>query len=483
MKISSPMEVWKYLPGTNCKECGEKTCLAFASLLLERKKKLEDCPPLFDPLAKSKYGEKGRKLAELLAPEVREVEIGVGERAVKIGGEDVLHRHERTFFNRTALAYDVWDTMPEAELRARVRRISEWQKFYVGEFLRLDAVAVRSVSDDAERFAECVRQVSEETDLPLVLCSFDARVVEAGLKLAGVAERRPLIYAATERNWREFLGLAKRFEVPVTLFSENLDTLNRLALTFSLAGVKDLVLDPGTQPVGAGLEESFSKFVRLRRAGIEGEEKGKEVAFPLMAVPMTTWVGLAREARENEGNSEILEASYWEAILADLFILKYADIMILHSTEPHSLIPVRTLVANIYTDPRRPVSVNPGLKAVGNPSESSPLFVTTNFALTYYTVESDISSNKIDSFLVVADTDGLGVEAAVAGGQLNAEVMKETLESFAVAEKVKHKTVVLPGLAARISGETEDATGWKVVVGPRDSGQIPGWLEKNWPPE
>ena len=467
MKLTSPMDAWKYLPGTNCKECGEKTCLAFASLLLERKKELEDCKPLFEP----KYADKEKKIAELLAPEVREVEIGVGARASKIGGEDVMHRHERTFFNRTALAYDVWDTMEEEELREHVRKITNWQKFYVGEFLRLDAIAIRSVSGEAKTFARCVKRAAEETDLPLVLCSFDAKVIEEGLK--DVSDRKPLIYAATENNWKEFLGIAKRYNVPVTLFSPDLDTLNSLIMTFSSAGIDDLILDPGTYPTGEGLAGTFSRFVQIRRAGISDGNKG--VAYPLMAVPMTAWMV--------DETQDALDVSYWEAIIADTLILRYSDLMILHSIEPHSLITERTLVENLYTDPRRPVSVDPGLRKVGTPAEDSPLFVTTNFALTYYTVESDLSSNKIDSYLMVVDTDGLGVEAAVAGGQLNADIIRDTVESYEVENTVKHKTMVLPGLAARISGETEDATGWAVLVGPRDSGRIPGWMEKGWPPE
>lgn len=467
MKLSSPMEIWEYLPGTNCEECGEKTCLAFASLLKERKKELEQCPPIFEP----EYAEKGKKLAELLAPEVREIEIGVGARARKIGGEDIMHRHELTFFNRTALAYDVWDTMEEEELRERVRKITNWSKFYVGEVLTLDAIAVRSVSGDAKTFAECVKDVAEETDLPLVLCSFNAKVIEEGLK--AVSDRNPLIYAADETNWKEFLELVREYKVPVTLFSPDLDMLNSLALTFSSAGVEDIVLDPGTYPTGEGLADTFSGFVKLRRAGIVDGNKG--VAYPLMSVPMTAWMV------HGEGAENALEASYWEAIIADLFIIKYADIMILHSMEPHSLIPERTLVANVYTDPRRPVSVEPGLREVGNPAEESPLFVTTNFALTFYTVESDLTSNKIDSYLMVVDTDGIGVESAVAGGQLTAEAIKETLETYEVEKKVKHKAIVIPGLAARLSGDTEDATGWTVLVGPRDSGRIPGWMDKNWP--
>ncbi|RCV63767.1 acetyl-CoA decarbonylase/synthase complex subunit gamma [Methanophagales archaeon] len=467
MKLSSPMDAWKYLPGTNCKECGEKTCLAFASLLLERQKKLEDCTPLLEP----KYAAKAKELAELLAPEIREVAIGVGARASKIGGEDIMHRHELTFYDRTSLAYDVWDTMSEQDLRERVKKITKWRKFYVGEFLTLDAIAVRSVSCEAETFAGCVKCVAEETDMPLILCSFDANVLEAGLK--EVSDRNPLLYAADKTNWQAILELAKQYNVPVTLSSPDLDTLNSLATTFAAAGIADLVLDPWTYPTGKGLADTFSRFVRIRRAGIVDGNKG--IAYPLMGVPMTAWMA--------NDNQDALAASYWEAIIADTLILRYADILILHSIEPHSQITERTLVANIYTDPRRPVSVDPGLREVGSPTDSAPIFVTTNFALTYYTVESDLSSNKIDCYLMVVDSDGLGVEAAVAGGQLTADMIKDTVASYDAEKKVAHKTMVLPGLAARISGETEDATGWSVLVGPRDSGRIPGWMTDNWPPK
>ncbi len=459
------MDVWKYLPGTNCRECGEKTCLAFASLLLDRKRSLNECPLLSDP----KYADKGKKLQELLAPEVREVKIGVGDNARVIGGEDVLHRHELTFFNRTALIYDVWDTMDEDDLRNRVRGIADWRKFYVGEFLKLDGIAIRAISGDPQQYRACVKSVSEETDLPLVLCSFDPEMLEVGLK--EVSDRNPLLYAANESNWRELLGIAKQYRVPVTLSSADLDMLTRLALTFSQAGLEDLVLDPVTYPTGEGLKGAFERFIKLRRAAIS--DGNRAIAYPLLAVPMTAWMV----------HDDALYASYWEAMMACLFIIRYADIMIMHSIEPHALITERTLVDNIYTDPRRPVSVEPGIREIGNPNPESPLFVTTNFALTYYTVESDIASNKIDSYLMVVDTEGLGVEAAVAGGQLTADMIKDTLETYEADKRVKHKTMVIPGLAARISGETEDVTGWTVLVGPRDSGRIPGWMEDNWPPE
>jgi acetyl-CoA decarbonylase/synthase complex subunit gamma len=464
MKVKSPLEVYQLLPKTNCGECGEPTCMAFASKLINRDAKLEDCIPLV------KEDEEGyNKLAELLAPEVKEITIGVGERAVKIGGDDVLYRHQLTFFNPTALFYDVWDTMDMDELKERVSEIENFRKFYVGEFLTLDGIAIRSVSGDPEKFKETVKEVVEITDLPLVLCSFDPSVLKAGMEVA--SDRNPLIYGANKENWKEVLELVMKYDVPVTLCSfGDLNLLKSMAITFRGAGVEKLVLDPGTFPSGEKLRETFHNFLKLRRGAIlEGQ---KEIAYPLMGVPATAWL-----VYEDE-----LSASYWEAVLASLMIVKYGDILILHGTQPHSLLAEVHIRETIYTDPRTPVQVEAGIREIGEPDENSPVFVTTNFALTYYTVESDLSSNGIDCYLAVVNTDGIGVEAAVAGGQLTAQKIKETLDEFDFS-KLSHRTVVIPGLAARVQGELEDLTGLKVFVGPQDSGRIPGWMEKNWPPE
>jgi 4Fe-4S ferredoxin len=60
----SPLQVYKFLPGINCKKCGT-TCMGFAVKLIRREAKIEDCPPLVgDP----KYSDRLAKLRELLAP-------------------------------------------------------------------------------------------------------------------------------------------------------------------------------------------------------------------------------------------------------------------------------------------------------------------------------------------------------------------------------------------------------------------------------
>jgi len=429
MKINSPLQAYEYLPKTNCGDCGEPTCMAFASHLIDRSMKVGECPPLLA----EEYSDNYNTLADLLTPEIREVVIGTGDHAITIGGDDVLYRHKLTFFNKTAFAYDVWDTMSEEELVGRVNEIQNYKKFYIGEFLTLDAVAIRCTSGDADQFAQTTAKVMETTELPLLLCSLDPEVLGAGLAVA--ADRKPLIYAATTENWRDVAELALTHNVPVALSAPNdPDALKSLALTFASAGITDLVLDPGTFPTD-GLRDSFENFLKIRRAGIDGQT---DIAYP--------------------------------------------DIMIMHSIEPYSLLPELHIRDTVYTDPRKPVMVDAGVFEVGSPDRKSPVFVTANFALTYYTVESDLASNDIDCYICVVDTDGIGVEAAVAGGQLTAAKIKDMFDSagFDVKEKTDHGSIILPGLAARLQGDVEDTTGLTVMIGPPDSGQIPRWMESKW---
>lgn len=467
MKLNSPLQVYKYLPQTNCGECKDATCMAFASHLIDRSKKLDNCPPILKEAFKKKYIE----LLTLLAPEIREITIGVGERAKKIGGDDVIYRHQLTFFDPTAFAYDVWDTMPEKDLVERVNKISNFKKFYIGKFLRVDMIAVRCVSGDATKFAAAVKKVNETTTLPLILCSFDPAILKSGLEV--VKDKNPLLYAANEKNWGEVAELALEYKVPVVLFSPDLDKLKSLALTFGEMGIKDLVLDPGTYPQGKQLKETFERFIKLRRSGIK--EGQKDIAYPVMAVPLNAWLVY----------KDPVAASYWETVLASVFTVRYGDIMILHSLEPYAMLPQVHIRETIYTDPRTPAKVAPGVNPVGTPTMDSPVIVTTNFALTYYTVESDLSSNKINCYLAAVDTDGIGVEAAVAGGQLTAAKIKDAFQkaNFEFKDKTSHSTLILPGLAARLQGDVEDVTGLRVMIGPPDSGRIPGWMEKNWPPK
>ncbi len=461
-KELSPIDVYKLLPRTNCKECGEENCMAFATRMVNREIPLEECKPLLKEEFKRSY----EKLKELLKPTIREIVIGTGNHAVKIGGELVMYRHEFTYMNPTAFMIAVDDEMPEDELLKRVKGVEDFHYEYIGQVLKLDGIAVRSVSGNPERFQATVKKLAENTALPFVICSFDPNVIEAGLVSA--QDKKPLIYAANRENWKEMADLALMYKCPLCVFAPNdMKLLRSLSKTLLEYGVEDLVLDPGT--FGASeLGDTINNFTMIRRAACK--ENDELLAFPIIGIPMIASLG--------EGDPT--ERRWNEAWLASTLVARYADIEIMSDIEGWAILPDIIFRQNIYTDPRKPVAVDAAVKPIGNPNENSPVFMTTNFALTYYTVADDIERAGIDGYLIVVDTEGISVESAVAGRKLTADSVADAIKEFKVEEMVKHKKLIIPGRASRLSGEIEDTTKWEVLVGPLDSSGIPKFLQEKW---
>ncbi len=460
----SPLQIYKHLPGTNCKVCGESSCMAFASTLIERTHRVEDCIPLVE---EDKYSEKKAKLIELLTPPIREIKIGNSSSEVIIGGEEVMYRHDLTYFNPTALFIDVDDAMPKEELQEKVEKIRNFKMTRIGQELSLDGIAVRSKTKDATKFGEAVLSIVEKYDLPLILCSYSPEVLEVGLEIA--AERKPLLYAANKDNWEDITSLALKHGCPVVASAPgDLQGLAELVQDLRDNGVEDIVLDVGTYPMGEKFYEMNENLAMLRRLAIE--DGVKNLGYPILGVPMVAWLK----------EKDPVKAGMLEATLAGVQLLRFCDALILHSPETWALLPLLTLRQNIYTDPRVPISVEAGLREIGKPDENSPLFLTSNFALTYYTVAGDLESSKLSCYVLVVDTEGLAVEVAMAGSKLTADGVKEALEASKVSEKIKHKKLIIPGRTARLSGEIEEATGWEILVGPIDSARIGAYIEEKW---
>ncbi|MGQ9680360.1 MAG: acetyl-CoA decarbonylase/synthase complex subunit gamma [Candidatus Bathyarchaeia archaeon] len=460
-KELSPIEVYKLLPGTNCKECGETNCMAFAAKLVNREKTIHQCPPLLNERYKSAFD----KLWTLLKPPVKAVEVGVREKKT-IGGEYVVHRHDFTYFNPTAIAVDVSDEMPDQEFMARINAVRNFEYEYIGMKLKLDMIAVRSVSNDPEKFEAAVKKASQ-SGFPLILCSLNPAVIEHGLTV--IPKERPLIYAATKDNWREMAELSLMYDAPLVVSAPfDLKGLKSLAKTLIEYGIEDLVLDPGTM-AGEGLADTLNNFTMLRLSAIEKEDES--LGFPLLGLPIVAWLEKFDDQVINEWN---------EAMLACALVTRYADIIIMHGLGGWSLLPLVILRQNLYTDPRKPVSVEPGVRKFGNPTESSPMLLTTNFALTYYTVAADIESAKLDCYLLVVDTEGISVESAIAGRKMTAETVAESIKNFKLDDYVNHRTMIIPGRASRISGEIEELSGWKILVGPLDSSELGKFIESSW---
>ena len=467
-KAVSPIEVYNLLPKTNCKECGEENCMAFAVKLVNLETKLEKCKPL---LEESKYRENYEKLREMLRPQVREVELRGSKKTVKIGGEYVMHRHEMTYMNPTAIAIDITDKMPQEEVIKRIEFTENFEYVFIGRKLHLDALAVRSVTNDPEKFKSTVRLVSEHTELPLVICSLNPKVLEAAV--SEIPDGRPLLYAATKDNWSKVGEIAKKHDLPLTVFSPgDLDMLVSLVKTLSEMGVEDLALDPGTFVGKRGFSYTVTAFTKLRWKACN--EDYRLAGYPLVGTPLTAWKLV---------DGEPWEKMWWEALTGLTLMTRYADLLIMHSLEGWVYLPMVIWRFNLYTDPRRPVSVDPGLRIIGKPDERSPVFVTGNYALTYSLVGMDMEGAKVNCYLLVVDTEGMAVECAVPGGKFDPENIAELLKQSRLEEMVKHRILVIPGKAARLSGDIEDATGWRVIPGPIDSKDIAKFMRERWRPD
>jgi acetyl-CoA decarbonylase/synthase complex subunit gamma len=465
-----PVDVYKLLPRTNCQKCRQRTCMAFASKLVNREATLDECSPLLEESYEDAY----RKLWRLLRPPVRQVVIGTGENAVKIGGEFVIYRHELSYISPTAIAIDVTDELPDDELINRIKQIEDFSYTYLGRKLGLDLIAVRSTSNDPTKFAKTVRTVAEKSALPFVLCSLDPKIMEAGLEC--FPDRRPLLYAATKGNCKKVTLLASKYRCPVVVRAPNdLKLLRSLTEDLMSAGIDDLVLDPVTYSY-EGMQNTLRNFTMLR--WISCKEGDEFLGFPIAGTPIQSWAGNKRSPED---------ATWREAAVASLLITHYASLLIMHTLDGWALLPVVILRQNLYTDPRKPTAVEPGLRIFGEPDENSPVMFTTNFSLTYFTVSSDIESTPISNkcYLLVVDSEGVGVRTAAARasarkGGITAEAIAKAIKESGIEEKVKHKTLIIPGLLAGLKDAIENLTSWKVLIGPSNSAELPKFLEEHW---
>ena len=443
------IEIFKLLPKTNCGECGVPTCLAFAMSLAAGKAELSACPHVSE--------EARAQLEEASAPPITPVTIGVGDRALKIGGETVMFRHEKRFENPPGLAILITDTMAESEIDNRLKRFNELQYERVGLILRPELVAVKDDSGDAQKFEAVVSKVMQNSDGGIILMSNNPDVLAAGLKVC--ADRKPLIYAATADNLDRVAELAKGNSCPVVAKASNLEELGQLTTKLTEAGVKDIVLDSGART----LRQSFEDQILIRSAALN--KKFRPLGFPTIVLPC-----------------EMTDDPMKEATIASVFVAKYGGIIVLSDFQGESLFPLLVERMNIFTDPQRPLATTDGIYEIGGPDENSPVLLTCNFSLTYFIVSGEIETSNVPSYLLVKDTEGLSVMTAWAAGKFVADAIAPFVKKCGIMDKVKHHKLVIPGyIAAESSGLEEELPSWEIQIGPREGAHIPAYL-KAWKP-
>jgi acetyl-CoA decarbonylase/synthase complex subunit gamma len=439
------IQIFKLLPKTNCGECGVPTCLAFAMNLAAGKAELDACPYV--------SAEAREQLAEASAPPIRPVTIGSGNTAIKVGGETVLFRHEKTFYNPCAFAGALKDT--DGDIAEKAKRWASYQWERVGLNLRPELVFLTCASGDAGKFAAAAKAVLDNSDLSLILACEDPAVL--GPVAEQFKDKKPLLYAATQANADKMCAIAGATACPLVVKGVDLDEVIELTTELTEAGLKDLIIDSGSRDL-AGI---FSDDIATRRAALL---KGNRS------------VGFSPINFANAISSDLAE----QTIAAAAMVAKYAGIIVLDDFQAEAIFPLLLERLNIYTDPQRPMTVTQGIYEIGGPGPDSPVAITTNFSLTYFIVTGEIESSRVPTWLLIKDTEGLSVMTAWAAGKFSGDDVGMFVKKSGIDQKVNHKSLIIPGYAAAIAGDLEEELpGWNIKIGPREAAHLPKFL-KEW---
>ncbi|MEW6163276.1 MAG: acetyl-CoA decarbonylase/synthase complex subunit gamma [Nitrospirota bacterium] len=437
------VEIFKLLPKTNCKKCGFPTCLAFAMKLAQRQASIDLCPDVSEDAK--------QKLGEASAPPVRPITFGAGDKAVKMGEETVLFRHDKRFVNPCAFAIEIKDTLSEADISSRIEEVLNSEIERVGQRLRIDAVALINDSHDVGRFEAAAKIVAKKAcDVPVIICAGNPGAAEAAVKL--FVDKKPIIYGANSENAEAMANIAKTYKATLGVTAEGLDELSTLTEKIKSLGIEDIVIDSGARKAKEIIEDN----TLIRRAAIKKN-------FKPLGYPVITFA--------QRGDSLI------EALIGAIGVAKYSSIIVLSNIEKWKNLALFTLRQNLYTDPQVPMQVEQKIYKIGEPTPDSPLLITTNFSLTYFIVSGEIENSKIPSYLAVMDCEGLSVLTAWAAGKFTAAKIVQFIKESRIENTIKHRELIIPGYVAILSGAIQDKLeGWKITIGPREANGIPAFL-------
>ncbi len=439
------LDIFKLLPKTNCKKCGMPTCLAFAMQLAQKRAKLETCPEVSE--------EAKQKLAAAAAPPMRKIAFGSGDTQVQTGQETVLFRHDEKFHSPTVVAVTVSDKLAGPALQERIKALKALQFERVGTHVGIRAAAVVNESGSPDTFAQVCAAVKDGTGLALILVTDSPQAMAAAVKQVG--QSVPLLAGARANTAEAMAKIAKESGCPLVARAGSIEELADLSEKIKAAGVENIVLNLDAP----ALADQLYNLSRMRVLSL------KKVFRPL-GYPTLSFVSGGDASRQG-------------AVAIGL-ACKYSGIVVLDTVEAGVLLPLLTAVMNIYSDPQKPVQVEPKVYAVGEPNENSPLMFTTNFSLTYYSLESDVEASRVPSYILVVDTEGTSVLTAYSGDKLNEKVVAQAMQKNEVAKLVKHRKLIIPGYVAVMSGKLEEATNWEVLVGPRECSMLPKYLQDVW---
>ena len=440
------LDIFKLTPKTNCKDCGSPTCMAFAMKVAQGAVPLEKCPHLSDEVK--------AQLSEATAPPMKTIKVGAGNNEHTLGGETVLFRHEKTLVSKNLYAVKVSSGMDDAANEAVFAAIPGLDYERIGERMYVEFIYVDyAAGSDKGKYLELVKKAAS-MDRALVLNCADPAVAKEALEIA--KEGKPILNGATAANCDEMNALAKEYGVTLGVSGADLNELHDTVAKLEAAGNKNLILDVGT----ASIKEAFGNAVQIRRASVKDGDR--TFGYPSL-------VNIAELA---PGDDTL------QAALAAMFTLKYGSILVMSGMSYAQALPLYGLRQNIYTDPQKPMKVEPGIYPVNGADENAICALTVDFALTYFVVSGELERSGVPVNFLITDAGGYSVLTAWAAGKLSASSIAKFFQEKDIEGKIKNRTLLIPGKVAVLKGEIEEKLpGWNIVVAPNEAIQLVKFLK------
>ena len=434
------LDIFKLSPKKNCKECGSPTCMAFCMKVAQGAVELSKCPYFSEEALAT--------LNSATAPLMKTISVG----DYKLGGETVLFRHEKTLVNKNLFAVSVCTCMDEATVDAKLDEVAKVDYERIGERMYVEFIQVSNCQADPAVYAELVKKAAA-TGRALVLECWDVECAKAALAVAG---KNVILDGATPENYEAMNELAKANGIALGVWAENISDLYDTVKKLEAAGNTNLVLDV----TGKTAKETLANAVNVRRTALKQEDR--TFGYPSI-------VNLAKLAK---GDDRLQTA------LAAMFVEKYGSIIVMSNMSYAQALPLYGLRQNIFTDPQKPMKVEAKIYPINGADENSPCCLTVDFALTYFLVSGELERSGQPVNLIITDASGMSVLTAWAAGKLSSSTIKKTFEELDIANKIKNRTLIIPGKVAVMKGEiAEKLPEWNVVVGPLEAVQLPKYIK------
>lgn len=440
------LDIFKLTPKKNCKDCGFPTCLAFSMKVAAGGIEIEKCPHMSE--------ENLSKLSESTAPPMKALTVGAGANEYKLGGETVLFRHEKTLVNRNRFAVAIKDTDSADVVNSKIENIKKVDFERIGERMKAEFAAFIYTGNKEAYIANIKAVLASGAELAYMVVCEDVEVAKEALEL--LKDTNPILHGATAANYEQMVDVAAAGKYALGLRADSLEDLYELTSKVQSKDYKELLLDAGSKTI----KEAYTNAIQIRRTALKDGDR-------TFGYPSIIFV-----------NDLAKDNKFMEIALSSIFTIKYGSILVIEDMDFARGHSVGALRQNIYTDPQRPMRVEPKAYSVNNANDESPVLCTVDFALTYFIINGEIEKSKVPTWLLIPDAGGYSVLTAWAAGKFSGSIIANFVKESGVEQKTKSRKLIIPGKVAVLKGDIEDSLpGWEVVVGPNESMQLPKFLK------